>query len=71
MRESKSKSRVVGYRKKELPHLHLPSEHIYLQRIQGAHEVQKKKAIRRKKRKTETQPHQFMDEDNEIYDLDF
>jgi hypothetical protein len=33
--------------------------------------VQKKRTIRSKKKKQDKQADKFMDEDNEIYDLDF
>ena len=67
-KQSKARTRM---RKKELPEVHLPSEAIYLQRLSGTRDVQKTRAIRTKKRKTDKPVQRFMDEENEIYDLDF
>jgi hypothetical protein len=66
-----SRGTKMRVRKKELPQVHLPSEEIYLQRLQVARPLQKPRQIRTKKSQPLKQAERFMDDDNEIYDLDF
>lgn len=49
------------FKKKEVANIRLPSEPIYLQRIQGAHEIQKNKNFRKKKKKSDKLVSRFMD----------
>ena len=60
-------------KRKKLDDIRLPSEQIYLQRLQAPHEQNKQKNVRKKKKKNTSSMHQLqkMDEENEVYDLDF
>jgi hypothetical protein len=60
-------------KKKLVDDIRLPSEQIYLQRLEAPHELQKKKNLRKKKKRTTSSMQQLqkMDEENEVYDLDF
>jgi hypothetical protein len=70
--EGGKRRRRKKLKKKPLDDIRLPSEHIYLQRLEAPHEL-KKKNIRKKKKKVSSSMQQLepMDEDNEVYDLDF
>lgn len=69
--ESGSKLKSKRFRHQEPEIIHLPSEQIYLQRITGPHELQKNKKFRKNKKKVTKQINKAMDEDNQVFDLDF
>lgn len=56
--------------KKKLVDIRHPAEEIYLQRIEAPHEHAVRKASIRKKKKKVQNPG-VMDEDNDIFDMDF
>ena len=67
---SRRKKKLKKIKKKGFYDPRLPSEEIYLQRIEAPHE-NKKQNIRKKRKKNVSAPHFAMDEENEVYDLDF
>lgn len=66
-RRKKAKVKKVRRKADDIRH---PAEEIYLQRIEAPHEHAQKKASIRKKKKKAVNPG-VMDEDNDIFDMDF
>ena len=56
--------------KRKVGDIRHPAEEIYLQRIEAPHEHAVKKASIRKKKRKNANPG-VMDEDNDIFDMDF